>query len=347
MDWTIVEAANLSDEHRERWSELLRQQPIFDVPAFHPEFVCGLAQYIPGCKVAILRRGTSVAGYLPFAQTGHGKVAGPIPMCDYQPIILARDCHFDARATLRALGLRSWMFENVLAQQLPSDQATQLTITHSLRVELANGFDTYRAELKAAGKSGRHVQNNIRLLRRDHGRIELIHNIADESALSRLLQFKAARYAPNGQFPFWVREALAHFQQLQSGPVTGHLSILKAGQQEVAYVFYLKLNELLYFWFPTFNPLFRKYSPGMLALWLLIADMDDLRCSTIDLGPGGEAYKAYFANGQIEIGCGRVDASAVVAATRRIFRHLKQSLRPAQSYIKPAVRLLRRSRAGG
>jgi CelD/BcsL family acetyltransferase involved in cellulose biosynthesis len=174
----------------------------------------------------------------------------------------------------------------------------------------------------------------------------LIHNIADESALSRLLQFKAARYAPNGQFPFWVHEALAHFQQLQSGPVTGHLSILKAGQQEVAYVFYLKLNELLYFWFPTFNPLFRKYSPGMIALWLLIADMDDLGCSTIDLGPGGEAYKAYFANGQIEIGCGRVDSSAVVAATRRIFGHLEQGLRPAQSYIKPAVRLLRRSRAG-
>jgi CelD/BcsL family acetyltransferase involved in cellulose biosynthesis len=349
MECTIVEAANLSNEHRARWSALARQQPAFDAPAFHPEFVCGLAQHIPGCKVAILRRGASAIGYLPFAQTADGKVAGPVPMCDYQPIILAPDYQFDARATLRALGLRSWIFENVLAHQLPTNEATHLTIAHSPRVLLADGFAAYRAELEAAGKSGRNVQTKIKLLRRDHGPVELIHNVADEGALSRLLQFKAARYAPNGQFPFWVRDALAHFHQLQIGPVTGHLSILKASQQEVAYLFCLKLGELLYFWFPTFDPAFRRYSPGMVALWLLIADIDHLGCSTIDLGPGGEAYKAYFANNKIEIGSGRVDSSAVVAATRRTFRHLEQSLRsshPAQIYIKPAVRLLRRARIG-
>jgi CelD/BcsL family acetyltransferase involved in cellulose biosynthesis len=349
MDCAIVEAANLSNEHRERWSALARQQPAFDAPAFHPEFICGLAQYIPCCKVAILRRGASIVGYLPFAQAADGKVAGPIPMCDYQAIILAPDCPFDARATLRALGLRSWMFENVLAQQLPSNQATHLTIAHSPRVLLADGVEAYRAEMEAAGKSGRNVQTKIKLLQRDHGPVALIHDVADENALLRLLQFKAARYAPNGQFPFWVGEALTHFHQLQSGLVTGHLSILKAGQQEVAYLFCLKLGELLYFWFPTFDPAFRRYSPGMVALWLLIADIDHLGCRTIDLGPGGEAYKTYFANGKLEIGCGRVDSSAVVAATRRTFRRLEQSLRsshPAQIYIKPAVRLLRRASSG-
>jgi CelD/BcsL family acetyltransferase involved in cellulose biosynthesis len=347
MDCAIVEAANLSNEHRERWSALARQQPTLDAPAFQPEFVCGLAQHIPGCKVAILRRGTDVVGYLPFAQVpAEEKVAGPIPMCDYQPIILAPGCQFDPRAILRSLGLRSWIFENVLAHQLPN-QATHLTIAHSPRVLLAGGVEAYRAEMEAAGKSGSNVQTKIRLLRRDHGPVKLIHNVTDENALSRLLQFKARRYAPSGQFPLWVREALAYFHQLQNGRVTGHLSILKASQHEVAYLFCLKVGKLLYFWFPAFDPAFRRYSPGMVALWLLVADIDLLGCNTIDLGPGGEAYKSYFANAQIEIGCGRVDSSAGVAAARRIFRQLEQRVRssnPTQRYIKPAVRLLRRAR---
>ena len=64
-----------------------------DAPPFDPEFVCGLGLHVPNCKVAVLHRRSDIVGYLAFAMARGEKIARPIPMCDYQPIILKIDSY--------------------------------------------------------------------------------------------------------------------------------------------------------------------------------------------------------------------------------------------------------------
>ena len=122
------------------------------------------------------------------------------------------------------------------------------------------------------------------------------------------------------------------------------LSVLKASDENVAYLLSLKVKDLLYYWFPAFEPKYREYSPGMVLVWLLIRDLNALGCTKIDFGPGEEIYKQYFANRWLEIGSGRLDTNDVVAAARRFYRsfeHRFRSSAAAQKYIKPVVRKLR------
>ncbi len=324
MECVIVPVGDLSSEHRAIWSGFLRLNAQWDVPQFQPEFVCGLAHCIPDCKIAILHRGSNIIGYLPFQQLRWG-VARTIPLCDYQAIIGTPDI-VDMREVMRSAGLRSWIFQNLLQAQIPRE-ATYLSKGLSLRAELHDGFEAYQAELAAAGKSARHILNNIRRLQRSHGPISLHHGVADEAVLSRLLELKAERYITNGRFPDSVTQTLLYFHRQTTGPLTGLLSVMKASDKDVAYLFSLKFNDLLYYWFPAFEPQYGQYSPGMIMLWRLIRNLKELNCIKIDFGPGDQNYKEYFANCHIKVACGRLDASESVAVARRLYRYIRRRIR--------------------
>jgi len=321
MDCTVVPADDLSREHRALWSDFLRLNTQWDAPAFHPEFVCGLARYFPDCKVAILHRGSNIVGYLPFRQLGQ-RMAGAIPMCDYQAFI--GDSHnLDMREVLRLAGLRSWVFDNLLSTQIP-ERSTYLSTSFSLRVDLKDGLERYQSELAAAGKPGRHLLYDFRRLERNHGPVSLHHGVPDEAVLSRLLKLRAERYGLRSSPSDRVHQALAYFLRQTTGAVTGLLSVMKASDKDVAYLFSVKVNDLLYHWFPTFEPQFHKYSPGIIMYWILIRDLNNLNCTKLDLGPGGEAYKEYFSNERVKVASGRLDASAGVAVAIRFYRNLKK-----------------------
>ena len=343
MECTLVPASELSIQHRALWSDFLSLNVEYDAPSFYPEFVCGMGQYIPECKIAILHRGSKILGYLPFSTISNERIARAIPMCDYQAIIGIPRVEWNMRGVLRAAGLRSWIFENLPRHQLPSE-ATYMSTGLSPRVHLEEGFERYRAELVAAGKSARNILNKIKRLERRYGPLTLIHDVADRPALTRLLELKAERFAPREGFPDWVNSTLGYFHRRRRGSVTGMLSVLKASDENVAYLLSLKVKDLLYYWFPAFEPKYREYSPGMILVWLLIRDLNALGCTKIDFGPGEEIYKQYFANRWLEIGSGRLDTNDVVAAARRFYRYFEHRLRSsaaAQKYIKPVVRKLR------
>jgi CelD/BcsL family acetyltransferase involved in cellulose biosynthesis len=85
----------------------------------------------------------------------------------------------------------------------------------------------------------------------------------------------------------------------------------------------------------------------MLALWLLIKDLPAPGGDRIDLGPGGETYKDYFANAYLTVASGQVDSSRVVAAARKLYRMTKQGLRSspaAHKVLKIAVQWMRKAR---
>jgi CelD/BcsL family acetyltransferase involved in cellulose biosynthesis len=341
----IIDAALLIPEHRLLWRDLASRHPELDAPSFDPEFVCSLAEYVADCRIAILHRGSRVVGYVPFALRKGEKVGRPIPMCDYQVVVVEPGTAPDVRELMLSLGLRSWHVENLPILQQCFMRVPCSQTTASPRVVLRAGYQAYVDELSASGRSGKNVRTKLRLLERDHGPISLRHGVRDDDALERLLHFKAERFAVSGVFEPWIYRALGRFHRLSDGPVTGHLSVVKAGESEVAYLFCLKRGALLYYWFPTFNPAFRKYSPGIISLWLLIRDLPSLGCDRLDLGPGGETYKAYFANAELRVVTGEVDANSYVMVMRRTYRRILQSARGSavtKKCVKPIARWLQR-----
>jgi CelD/BcsL family acetyltransferase involved in cellulose biosynthesis len=217
---------------------------------------------------------------------------------------------------------------------------------HSPRILAANGFDAYCQDITTLGHGAKKkYTTQIRYLERDIGAVELQHKVNDRDALHRLLRFKAIRYAPNSGFPYWVGSTLSQLLTCHSEHLEVILSTLRAGHVEVASVLSLRSGRLLYYWFPAYDPAYRKYSPGMVALWLLIRDLPKLGCDRLDLGPGGEAYKDYFANAYLPVVSGRVDRSPLVASVRRLAQRAESGLRSnaiARGAVKPAVRWLRR-----
>lgn len=343
----VVDAAQLSPAHRNSWIEFARLQPSLDAPPFDPEFVCGLAQHVPDAKIAILYKGACLQGYVAFALPRDGHEATPIPMCDYQPVILKSGATCNMREIARALNVRVWYFQNAIASNTWSG-ATRSHTERSLRISVRDGFDAYCEDLKSTGQSVNKYTRQIRRLERDFGSVSLMHAVTDEATFQRLLQFKATRYGHNGTFPLWVSEALLYFFRREGGRIAGHLSVLKAGNAEVAYIFCLRKGRLLYYWFPTFNPEYSRYGPGLVALWLLIRDLPAFGCDSIDLGPGDEPYKASFSNAHLDVLTGRADANAIVGAAWNVCKVVERGLRSsatAKSLLRPAISWMRRHRS--
>jgi len=344
----IISAANLTPEHREQWLCFVAENAALDGPCFHPDFISGIARYVPECRVLLWRRGGTVIGYLPFKRCGRAR-GRTIPMCDYQAILGAPELARDFRDSLRIAGVRAWEFDNLIGTQVPLAQATSVRLTRSPRVEMREGFDAYVQGLKQAGKSGRNILNKLRLLERDHGSVTFQQGVGESALLRQMLDWKARRFTADGKFPAWVGETLHHFLAQRGGPVTGVLSVLKAGESVVAIHFGVRVGRLHYYWFPAYDEAFAKYTPGWLLVWFLLKHLPELGCDTLDFGPGGEAYKEYFANAHREFGTGLIETSESMARLHRGYARMNETLRQsalAQRWVKPAVHWLRgRARA--
>ena len=338
-----IPAATLPPEHRERWLRFAAENPALDGPCFHPDFVVGIARFVPDGAVALWQRDGQMIGYLPYQRRGR-TAGGAIPMCDYQALLGAPELAQDLRATLRSVGLRSWEFDNLIGTQVPIAQATHAKLTRSPRVEMRGGFDAYVDKLKRAGKSGRNLLNKLRLLERDHGPVTFQQGVRDGGRLDQLLGWKAQRFTAEGRFPPWVGQTLHHFLAQPDAPVAGVLSVLKAGDSVVAIHFGVRVGRLHYYWFPAYDETYSRYTPGWLLVWFLLKHLPELGCDTLDFGPGGEAYKEYFANAHREFGTGLIETSESLARLRRGYSRVEQSLRQStlvQRWVKPPVRWLR------
>lgn len=343
----IVDASCLPAADRQRWRAWIRADIALDAPAFDPEFVCELARHISECKIGVLEQGGEVVGYVPFRENENSRGPGPIVMCDYQVVALAPEISLDARQIVQALNLKSLMLECVHSRNFAIADMHGPTLSKSPRVDLRSGYRTYVEQLAQLAISGKNVRNKLRRLERDHGHVSFQHDVRSRDALEHLLTLKAARYTSGGVFQPWVYRALEAFHGQRHGEVEGHLSVLLAGSSEVAYLFCLKRGGLLYYWFPTFNPAFGKYSPGLVALWLLIRDLPSLGCDRLDLGPGGEEYKNAFANVYVPVASARIEASGTVAAARRLWADTRQRIsenKAARAYLRPLIRRLRGDR---
>jgi len=320
---TLLTSSEITPEIRCCWLELLNQNPILSSPFFSPEFTQIVAAARDSVEVAVVEDGGQIIAIFPFERR-RCNVAGPVGsfISDYHGAVCTPDCHLQPRALLRACGLNAWDFNHT--------PASQTVFTPFFReqhrspiIDVSAGYDHYVRERREAGTEQIKKNGNlVRRLEREVGPLKFTPHSPEPALLETLLQWKSAQFRHNGwrdlfSIP-WVRDTIEGIRSTQSPDFAGMLSVLSAGDKLVAMHFGMRSATVWHYWFPSYDPAFSKYSPGVILLLKMAEAAPMMGIRTIDLGCGEHSYKWRLMNGFISTASGSVEVPGIVMAARRI-----------------------------
>lgn len=326
--------AHLERSHLDEWTTHIERNPVQNNPMQRPEFLQVVARSFPDCQlIAPTLRGRTM-GYIPVQLTDRGRVARAIPMCDYQTFINLTASPLDVRRILQGAGIDIFKYTNATAYENINRYATYSQKIRSPRVDTSIGFDGYVQSLRRPRKPLRHLTRDIRKLEAKFGEIRLDYGCADAGKIKYMLELKQLRLQRATPFEPEVFTVLSDLAQSDGHPVRGIFSKLTAGGHELGYAYTLNCGTIEFLWFFSYRQDHRSISLGSMIVLKLIERLCELKRKTLDLGPGGEEWKEYFANDSIDVSSGRIDANpfkgmAVKAAlgARRKYANLTRVLK--------------------
>lgn len=325
MRCSLIKAAELTPDLIAIWCGYQDANPLLRNPALRPELFRIVGRHYSRAWIAIFEDDRGIAGFLPLTRhPNFGFHAASVPICDYQDAILRPGCDVPLSDLLANSGIATFVFEHSLRPpERPPQMAAPEQYTNRIHVPV---YDDYVLGLKENGKSLKNTMAKLRLLARDHGDVVFSEDSRDQKALDTLFEWRARRFHSGEQKNTWILQALHEIFATRTLRFSGVLSTLHAGDQLVAAHFGIKSGPVLYYWFPAFNPLFSKYTPGWLLIKSLLRTLNQLECDTVDLGPGGEPYKGYFSNMRIPVYGGCVEVPGALHRARRTYRAMREGL---------------------
>jgi CelD/BcsL family acetyltransferase involved in cellulose biosynthesis len=326
MRANVLPLRDLPASLKHRWREIQQNNPALAGPCFRPELFTAIGQFRRDAFVAVLEEGQP-QGFLPFLRTGLLPIAKSIPMCDYQAIICTEARSWDVSEVLEAAGLLVWDFECLVGLNASGLAPSSLRHDAAPRVDLHGGLKEYYAHLERQGRRLKHLARSRRFLQRDWGPLRYVPACGEPENLRRLLAWKADRFSQGQPIPAWVVEVLELLWRPLGPDLRGVLSVLYAGDTLVAAHFGIQCQGVLHYWFPAFNPEYAKYSPGWILLQELIDSLEASHCRVLDLGPGGERYKAYFCNAMLPTWRGCFEAPSLLSWARGCQRQALAGIR--------------------
>src|SRR4051794_5718518 len=214
MDLEIVHPAEFGDVEHAQWRAAL-QQAGFRSPFLSPTFSTLVARHRPGSRVALLRSGGTVTGFLPYERDdervgtsiGHG-------INDVQAIIGSAPYGCELPEIVRRLGVREWRYDHLLDSQVlfaPYRERTHRSPT----IDLLRGHDDWIETLNGRSSVVSKPARLARQLAKDIGPVTVEWHSDREQDLSRLVALKAAQYQRTGAADVfrepWVVGALREF----------------------------------------------------------------------------------------------------------------------------------------
>jgi CelD/BcsL family acetyltransferase involved in cellulose biosynthesis len=351
MRTTVIPAAELSPDLMEQWLVALHNNPLLQTPLLRPELFQVIGRYSPRTFVAIIEEPGCSPVFLPFHRTLRrlDSFAGPVPICDYQAFVTSGENQVSVRDVLRAVGLKTWIFDNLLAPDQVASQINAL-VTHSARrTHLWDGFARYSEELQRTHPSVKKHVRSRRVLVRDYGDLRFVMRCHDAAVLKFIFAWKSQRYNGGQEVSRWIVEAVEALRTIRAEHFSGELSAMYAGNRLVAAHFGIRSGRTLFSWFSGFDAEFARYSPGFHLHMLILQHMEKIGSDVLDLGPGGEKWKMIFANAEVKVGRGFVELPSILNFGRATWRSMHGNLRKSQvarSLVRPVMRMLR-SRING
>jgi CelD/BcsL family acetyltransferase involved in cellulose biosynthesis len=338
MRVTVVRPGELGPAAAASWSQFQKQSPVMSNPFLSLTFSQAVGKYRPGARVAVVEEGGRIEAFLPF-EPGPGRIAVPIgdPMNDLQGFI-GSGSPIDARAVVRKSGLRGWRFLHVPADQyaLVPHHYKETTVQCPV-IDLLGGYQSYQQSI-ARSATYKTAQKKRRSMERQLGPVSLVWGTADQAALRRLIGWKRDKYGGARQL-FSDPSALGIVEELATADgadCRGMVSVMSAGDQQMAIALGLIGPSGLHVWFSSYNPDWGNLSPGTI-MWCLLAEEAAARgIARIDFGGGQDSYKFSLANTSYPVAGGAVWVSRAEQAARHMYRQVRRLSVPAGPARRPA-----------
>ncbi len=328
----LIPGARLSSKQAARWRELQQSNPELASPCFTPEFTEAVAAVRNDVEVALIEQDGEIAAFFPF-QRRLASRAVPVGgiVSDYQGLICRKGFSCDPRALLEACRLVTWDFDRLLASQklfVPYHKLCE----PSARIDLSGGYPAYVAERRAAGTHQiKRCEYMARRMERALGPLRFIWHSSDPRGLSQVLAWKSQHYRRSGWKDLfacgWARALVERIQAVQNPGFAGMLSVLYAGPRLVAGHMGMRSSTVWHYWFPAYDRLFAKYSPGLVLLLKMAQTAEELGLQSIDLGTGITLYKRRLMNAVVSVAEGSVERPRGLGLLRLARRRLKSLVR--------------------
>ncbi len=302
----LVHPRDLGPGDLDRWRALQQADPLVGSPFLGPSFARIMGAVREDARVAVLDESS---GFFAFHRE-RGGVAAPLgrTLADYQGVVADAGLDWTPRELLRASGLRSYAFDHMVAAQQQWGPAIRAR-TPSPFVDLTR-FDPEK-------DMPRESRQKARRLARD-GDPRFVWHDPDPAVLAQLVGWKREQYARTGVYDIfdhdWVPRLVARVHAAAEEDLTGVLACLYDGDDLIAAQLALQAGPVMHLWMPAYDPARADESPGLILQREILLAAPANGAEILDFGKGTDSYKGRFANGEIEVGDGSVQAGRAAAA---------------------------------
>jgi CelD/BcsL family acetyltransferase involved in cellulose biosynthesis len=345
MKISVISARELDGNARARWLDLQRRNPALGSPYFCPEFTLAVADVCKDVRIAVLEGAQGIDGFFPYqARWGFGAPVGRL-LSDHHGVICAPGTRWQWAQLLRAAKLSCWRFDHLCEAQAPN---LELKRAASPGLDLSRGFAAYKASRVAVhGEYLRGYERKARKLAREVGPLRFQAHVDDDAVFESVVRLKSEQCRQRGAADIfkldWTRDLLDLIRHIDLPHFAGRLSALYAGDRLVAAHLGMRSERIWHWWFPAYEQAYARHSPGVQLLMHTAEAAAAQGHFLLDLGKGGEAYKALLADHVSPLVEGTLAHSAVAASLLvGPYRAARWFLgTPVGQQIRPLVRRLR------
>jgi CelD/BcsL family acetyltransferase involved in cellulose biosynthesis len=327
VDVELIRPNQLTTEHLNTWTMLLRAAQSRPNPYLTTEWVLAVSAVLDNVEVAVLSSAGEPVGFFPFERRPGGLGVPPAGrLTDGEGIVVASGVRWDARRLIKACGLRNWSFNHVPADIEPF-RPFHTEVLPSAHLDLGDGFDAYCRHRTAAGtRLLKQAQRKQRKLGREHGPVRFELHATAPDAADNLAAWKSAALRGQGyRDPFgeesWIVPLLGTLDKFRSDDFASVLSALYSGEIMVAAHWGLRAGPLLVSGVPAHNPAFSQYSPGLLLTQHLARHAAEAGVRDLELGLGLNQMKRSLMTHTTPLAAGIVDVT--LPRTRRLYRRAR------------------------
>ena len=306
---SLKKSTDLSDREIEAWHDILQANIHLRSPYFSPAFSQAVGSIRQDTEIAIWRSGDEIKAFFPFHRRP-GNIGKPIsgPLSDYHAIIANKEFEFSPKSLLADCHLNALDFSNWLECTLPENACIRST-EPARYLDLTQGFEYFVQERANSGvRELKKTFKKKRKIIREVGALRLVHDQDSEVLWSALFDWKKQQYQRTNVIDMfdipWVAKVLEAIRRCDTPTFKGALSGLYAGDTLIAVHFGMRTDKVWHYWYPTHNPDFGKYSPGMLLCLEIAEYAANLGLDRIDLGKGSTRFKTSLGSSSIDLSQG-------------------------------------------
>ena len=310
MTVNIIKGDQLTLSQIQTWKQIQQSNKHLNSPYFSPEYISLVTEVQKNIYIGVLSTAQETIGFFPFMRRGERGFPISSRISDFHGLIIRPETPWNPQELLAACELTSWKFNHLVPEQLPLYPYCSQYIPSPF-MDLSKGYQAYRADrCKSGTRKIKKTEGLYRKLEREEGKLRFVPYESCQTLLNQLMIWKVRQYlstdSPNIFAIPWIMEFIKKLHTTNTSNLRGALSVLYLNDQPIAIHMGMHSEKVWHYWFPAYDPKWRKFSPGILLLLEIAKYAASHGFAKIDLGIGKQLYKDQLASNTIDLAVGEV-----------------------------------------